>query len=430
MTDPARTFAVASDDALVALVTAARQRLVVIAPALTVAVADALAQRLGDLDQLAVTVILDSDPEVYRLGFGDQEALAIVRTASANNMFDLREQLGVRIGVVIADDTTMIFSPAPRAIEAGSTSTEKPNAIVLTGAASERIAVAAGAAEGDFGQETELGREALEPAHVEAMQADLEANPPKPFDIARKLNVFSSKVQYVEFSATNYRLTTRRIPLPQDLVDVADQDLRNRISSRIQAPFEGVGKIRIEICQGDEVEVLDVDDDSLKHERKAIEDGLTFQVNNFGRVILSADRREFDRATKRFELIVLAYQAALAERLETSRTDFEDRIVREFGPRWAAKPPERFVRWKTELTATNIEAELRRLAAAMFSEAVNFDPPTVRTLYKNVALETFETPQFIDALMATMKKRGAPNALIDSLFETGHAAPEKGSFLR
>lgn len=72
MMSDGRTFAVASDEALVGLISRARNRLVVIAPALTQAVADALARRFDDLGQLDVTVILDSDPEVYRLGFGDQ----------------------------------------------------------------------------------------------------------------------------------------------------------------------------------------------------------------------------------------------------------------------------------------------------------------------------------------------------------------------
>ena len=108
MITPARTFAVASDEALIDLILCARSRLVVIAPALTQAVADAVSRRFDDLGQLDVTVILDSDPEVYRLGFGDQDALEAVRTASANSLFDLREQPDVRIGVVSSDDTTMV----------------------------------------------------------------------------------------------------------------------------------------------------------------------------------------------------------------------------------------------------------------------------------------------------------------------------------
>jgi hypothetical protein len=117
MTDPARTFAVASDEALVELISRARSRLVVIAPALTKRVADAVSRRLDDLGRLNVTVILDADPEVYRLGFGDQEALEAIRAASAKNLFDLREQPGVRIGVVISDTTTMVYSPVSKNIE-------------------------------------------------------------------------------------------------------------------------------------------------------------------------------------------------------------------------------------------------------------------------------------------------------------------------
>lgn len=219
MTDPTRTFAVASDEALIGLIAGARNRLVVIAPALTKAVADAVAKRLEELEHLAVTVILDADPEVYRLGFGDQDALDAIRTASKSNLFDLREQPGVRIGVVIADGTTMVYAPVSKNIEAGSASVDKPNAIVLAGAAAaDRIASAAGADNSNDAPIQEVGNKALEPAKVAELQSNLKANPPKPFDITRKLNVFSSKVQYVEFSASNYRLMTRHIPLPPSLL--------------------------------------------------------------------------------------------------------------------------------------------------------------------------------------------------------------------
>jgi len=45
---------------------------------------------------------------VNRMGYGDPEALQIIREASKNEMFDLREHPGVRIGVVISDDRTMV----------------------------------------------------------------------------------------------------------------------------------------------------------------------------------------------------------------------------------------------------------------------------------------------------------------------------------
>ena len=51
------------------------------------------------------------------------------------------------------------------------------------------------------------------------MQSNLKANPPKPFDITRKMNIFASRVKVHQFSVSNYQLTTRQIPLPPELVE-------------------------------------------------------------------------------------------------------------------------------------------------------------------------------------------------------------------
>ena len=429
MTDPARTFAVASDEALVELISHARSRLVVIAPALTQAVADAVSSRSDDLEQLSVTVILDSDPDVYRLGFGDQSALNVIRSASAHNLLNLREQPGVRIGAVIADDTAMVYSPASRNIEADSTSVDKPNAIVLTGAAAERIAAAAGAETGEEAPKTEVGNRALELAKVQEMWSNLEANPPKPFDITRKLNVFTSKVQYVEFSASNYRLTTRQIPLPPELVDVADDDLKNRITGRIRVPFDGIGKLEVTLDDDGKVERLKVDDDWLKKERKRIEDKYTFQINNFGRVILSSDRNAFDKEAKRFRSIVGKYQAVLQDTLGKSKAEFKDRIVDEFSPRWKENTPEYFARWGIKATPEKIKEELQRLAQQLFESAISFDTPVVKILYKGVSPENLRDRAFLEVLETIMHKRRVPREIIDSLFESGQAVPETGTFL-
>jgi hypothetical protein len=429
MTDHGRIFAVASDEALVNLIASAKARLVVIAPALPKPVAAALSCRLGDLGQLSVTVILDADPEVYRLGFGDEQALDAIRAASAKNLFDLREQPGIRIGVVISDATTMVYSPVSKNIEAGSMTIEKPNAIVLTGGAGDRIASAAGADTSENASKPEVGNTALSPAKVSEMQSNLKANPPKPFDITRKMNIFTSKVQYVEFSVSNYQLTTRQIPLPPELVDVADDDLKNRITSRIRAPFDGIGKLEIKLDSDGKSETIRVDDQWLKRERRRIEDDFTFQINNFGRVILYNDRGAFDKAISRFQTVIKKYQAALRKKLSESRAAFETRIVDEFAPKWEQNPPRHFSRWGIEPTLQNIKAELERFAQEIFESGISFDDPKVKVLYKNVAPENIQDPAFLEILKNIMIRRRVPPAIIASLFESGQAAPETGTFM-
>ena len=396
---------------------------------MTHSVANALSRRFNDLGQLDVTVILDPDPEVYRLGFGDYAALETIRAASAKNLFDLREQPGVRIGVIVSDETTLVYAPVSRNIEAGSTSVDKPNAVILSGSAADRIVEATGSDGSKETRTAEVGNTALEPAKVQAMQADLMANPPKPFDITRKLNVFTSKVQYVEFSASNYRLTTRQIPLPPDLVDVADDDLKNRISSRIRAPFDDIGKLDVIIDDDGKVETIKVDDDFLRKERKRIEDEYTFPIANFGRVILNTHRDAFNRATEQFQSIVKKYQAALRDALLKKRSKFEKRIVDEFSGRWAQNPPKRFAHYDIEPTPERIEIELQQLANEIFDSAITFEAPVVKIVYKNVAPENVRSSSFLETLKRTMITKRVPREIIYSLFESGQAAPEAGSFL-
>lgn len=218
----ARTFTTATDDSLIHLIQSARTRLALIAPAITTPVARALAARMADYPALSLTVVLDADAEVYRMGYGDPEALKIIREASNKTMFPLSEQPGVRIGVVISDGRTMIYAPVSRNVEAGSTTDEKPNAVMLDGAATENLAAATGACEG----ETEVGLTGMMPERVAQMQADLTANPPKPFDLTRKLRVFTSAVEFVELKVSNYKLSKRRVSLPQEFVEVGDEALK------------------------------------------------------------------------------------------------------------------------------------------------------------------------------------------------------------
>jgi hypothetical protein len=424
MTDSTRAFTVASDAALVDLIRKAQSRLAVIAPALTKQVADALVARLGEQDQLYLTVVLDADPEVYRLGYGDPEALEIIRSASVEAQFDLREQQGVRIGVVISDETTMIFAPVSRNIEAGSTTEEKPNAVLLCGPATERLAQATGIAEG----ETEIGQQGLEPSRVVKMLANLKANPPKPFDIARRLNVFTSRVQYVEFKVSNYRLNRRQIKLPDDFVGVDDTILREQISGRIRAPFETLGKMKLLVKFEDNLQEMEIDEKSLEKERRSIEDDFTYPLAHHGRIILREDRDRFDKKVKRFETIVEAYHAALKDRFEEAREGFKKRLREEFTPRWKANPPARFLRWGYEKTEGKIRIEIDKLADKVFDEALVFDPPLVRVNYKGIAFENIMDADFVANLKAIMEKREVPTEILATLFETGVAAPASEAF--
>jgi hypothetical protein len=309
MTDDERTFTVATDDAVISMIRRAKSRLVVIVPALSRAVADALAMRFDDLAALDIRVIVDADPEVYRLGFGEQEALQVIRNAASQSFLDLREQPGVRIGVIISDEDTMIFAPVSKNIEAGSDTAEKPNAVILRGGPSDSLARAAGAERSDYSPSGEIGNVALDPRKVEAMQADLERNRPARFDIARRLNVFTSRVVYIEFEIKNFVLGRKGVPLPDDFGTATTKALQDQISSRLRAPMAEIGAVEVVVGKGASKTTEKIDDDWLRKERKRIEDLYTFQIDNFGRVILREDRQAFYDAVEEFKTVVESYHS-------------------------------------------------------------------------------------------------------------------------
>ena len=166
-----------------------------------------------------------------------------------------------------------------------------------------------------------------------------------------------------------------------------------------------------------------------KKERKRIEDIYTFQVNNFGRIILSNDRKSFDCDADRFRLIVEKYQTALKIELTKLKSEFETRLIDEYTPRWHQSPPGFFARYGTEATPQNIRTELKRRASELFTSAVAFDPPVVKIIYKNISWENIQDPAFLEALKTSMNKKNVPTVIINSLFEVAQAAPETGRFL-
>lgn len=133
----ARTFVNASDQTMVEWIERAQERLIIVAPALTGKVVDALLKRDGAT--IDTTVVLDTNPEIIRLGYGDQDGLRKITDAIGNKQLRVRKQPGIRIGLLVSDHQTIVYSPIPANFEEGSNDPEKPNALLLARSATESI---------------------------------------------------------------------------------------------------------------------------------------------------------------------------------------------------------------------------------------------------------------------------------------------------
>lgn len=225
-----RTFTNVDDAVLESLIAMAVRRVTFVAPGLRKGVADALACAWLRLPG-QVTVILDVDAEVCRLGYGDEHGLAIIKEAAEKAGTRLAHQPGVRIGLLIADDTTVIYSPVPLLIEAGSQLPNKPNAIIIGNGVPSTIEAACGVGV-EAHATREVGLEFVNEAKVQAVKEDLKASPPKEFNIARIERVFNSTVHFVELEFLDYRLRAKKVKLGMELSGLGDDYLRERVLCR------------------------------------------------------------------------------------------------------------------------------------------------------------------------------------------------------
>jgi len=106
---------------------------------------------------------------------------------------------------------------------------------------------------------------------VDERKADLKANPPRPFDLIRRLTVFVSEVQFVELRLRNAILSSRKTRLLPHFLKLEDPGLRQEIETTLKILVDLTNKLDVtfESCRGEEK--LKIREADLKRERDAIE---------------------------------------------------------------------------------------------------------------------------------------------------------------
>lgn len=414
----------ATDEAIISLINAAHDRIVFIAPGLSESVASALGARMQSPDspRLSITVILDSDPEVFRLGLGTIEGVERVGAYASQNLLELRSQPGVRVGVVVADEQMMIFAPVPLLVEAGSTSIEKPNALLLTGESATAVACAAGAAGETLPQGAEIGAQAMLPQMIEAAKKDLKRSPVQPFDLSRQAQVFSSKIQFVEFSVERYQMTQKTVRIPAHLMGL-DGDLEERWRNSLRVLDEDAASVDVEVCSSDgkSTNKVNVGPKHLDGERKRIQEKYLIPVTGMGNVMFREDQAAFDDEVKSFERLLKSYHEALTDKLKSSLDGIVGQVVRRLLPSVKAKLPEAYKR-RGELAGDDLEQMLTDDINRAISIASLIKPPKVTKIYKAISYQSVRSEDFLSRLKEGFRKAKVPPSQTRDIFDETSAA--------
>jgi hypothetical protein len=190
-----------------------------VAPGLPEVVADAINTLTDAQPGPQITLILDPGEDAYRVGYGDPKGATLLAALAQRPNVTLRSEPGVRLGLLIADDTILMWAPTPKSVENGPAPSKadgivpsEPNGIRLDSACnlSEQIDAAVGAsAANTVLTNVEIGRESLSAERAKDTVEALEANPPAPVNLSRMARVFSTKVQFVECTLRGAQWTER-----------------------------------------------------------------------------------------------------------------------------------------------------------------------------------------------------------------------------
>lgn len=397
-----RSICKISDEDLISAVETAKDRLLFMAPGLSLKLAETISQRWLTLEPEQVNVILDVDPEVYRLGYGEIEALELLEQRARQVGTLVCHQPGIRIGLLIADSTIIIFSPTPLLIEAGSTQPTHPNAIRLENLPSN---VAREVGLGKKGIEDQIIGLAKAPSEIIQKVSDsLKINPPTKFDIARMVRVFNVFFEFVEFELHGCFISRKTVPIKSDLFGLAKDE-------KAQQKLRSLFKL--------------IDTDSKLSDRKIadlknkiVKDYL-ITLKGYGSVVLRTNKSAFEEAVKEFEIKVTEFQKSVETQLDQEIMTNKQSLLEALLPSVWNNPPGRYQKY---IGNTPSKDQIKRMLEDDLNKAFGnardiIKEMKVSLIFKGVTYELLSNKEFIK-----IAKKAIPS--LESLHQESIAAVE------
>jgi len=384
-----------NDNKLIEAIHKARHRLIFLAPGVNQDIAAALTDAWKRLSTEAVSVILDVDPEVCRLGYGTLDGLKTLRDAASRMGALVCHQPGVRLGLLVSDDTTFVYSPTPLLIEAGSKQSTQPNAIILD-ALPKHVARDIGL--GDIPNlERVIGLDPVKPHQIDELAQDLAAAPPVKFDLARQVRVFTSRFQFVELEMTGCYISQKKVPIPSSLMGLAN---KNDIESQFHAHFNLVNSGSIEVRHGGTV----FTEKSLRKKKHQIVKDYLISLTGYGNVVRRANKEKLKAAVDELCEDIYVFSEGIKDVLQSHMDNNAEALVDALLPSVKQNPPKEYEKiYGPSIPDNQLKTLLSKDIKAAFGKAENLvQDMRVALVFKDVAYESLIDKKFLEVARAAM----------------------------
>lgn len=380
------------------MIRSARHSVCFAAPGVQLEVAQAMMMAGARLGREMLTVCLDFDERIMRMGYGEIGAVKLL----LDEGISVRSIPGLRTALVIVDDAGFIFTPTALYLEPESRGGEAPNAIRMSSeqmaealARLSPVAKAIAIAQAKTLEEKErikalpldVGSEQVTDVECAKVGIELEEAPPVRFDLARQVRVFEPYLQYVELRLTGAAIQRHRLSIPPAIQELGGNE---ELEGRLRTTFELIEK-------------------GSKLSSKPLEDALNIIRKNFtrslgndqGRVVLKSAKPLLLKRLADFRERLEKHQDAVAHNLQKQLDESRALIVAYYVPRVLDMQPDALL---GQLGCGKIsENDARRWIDAQLSRVFPSAAALVQEMklvesFKEMTFETLNRDDFLDAV--------------------------------
>jgi hypothetical protein len=407
-----------TDEDVAQSIRSASKRVVFVAPGVSAVVSDALIACMKNRKVKPIMIVLDANEESCRLGYCDAPSLGRLTAAATEEELTLRRQAGIRIGLLMADDEVLIWTPTPLMFEAPR-GVEEPNGLSLTTRTLECLPEALGVDPEEPANFAEIGLVELKTEEVEKVVAAIKAAPPAPFDLSRLTRVFSVRFQFIETVLRGAELTKREMRLDSMILNSdAPEELRPLLHTTVQ-PFntdsDKVVDVQVlvngELAYHKDGEILTRP--TTQAEIRSYWDELTnryiINLPGFGKIIRHTDKIKFEECKVAFESVLRAWVNGFQEKVKGEHDQRVNRVVTLIA--------ERMKRAGGKKKPTLQQDQIRELVQKGLDN-LRVIEPNVKVLYKNITVESTRDKEFLDVL-----QKALPTNELKEWFHIFNAAP-------
>jgi hypothetical protein len=300
----------------------AKKRVIYAAPALDEIVASALINTTMKIGFDCVSVLLDVSENVFRCGYGNIDGVTLLK----EHNISIKEAIGIRIGVLICDNEGFVFFQTPQLIEARKEDQDQPNVMRASPEQVEYIinAIIPPKFENNQKKEPEIGKHEVSPARIDALDKRLIDNPPQKFDIARKVQVFNTAIEFVELKLNGCEIQRHTVQIPTELL-VGDIDSATK--KQLKAGFNIIEKSSA------------ISGDSIRDEVNNIRKDYLKSIPKYGNVLLKSSKEKFNIDLEKLRESIKVFQAKVETDLDAEITKAKSKLTDMLTPAIQAKPP-------------------------------------------------------------------------------------------